>query len=116
MADADLTKRLKNAAELVRKQAAANAAWSRRISASLAVVVQNGSIVDVVSRGSIAPMNSVFEYGDDHPLNYPTQRRPPRQWGPTPHRPFLSDAVDEQEDAALDEIANVIDDWTKGEW
>lgn len=62
-----------------------------------------------------------YELGIRHPLNYPNQRRnlnllgtTGREWGDTPHRPFLSRAAEETQDIVTETLAKVVEDYARG--
>lgn len=107
--DDDLARRLENCGDLIKERASTNAMWSRRIPASLKVDVEDDAVT-VSADPSIAPQARAFEQGLRHPLNYPTQHGD--SWGNTPHRPFLEDALRDQTNVCVEELANVITDWT----
>lgn len=111
MADSDVVKRLKAAAQITARQAKANASWSKRIPASIRVLLYGNSSAYIYAEDEIAPQAKVFELGMSHPLNYPSQRRRVgREWGPTPKRPFLKPAAEETADEVTEEISKVVDD------
>lgn len=112
MADADLAARMKRAAQLVKENAASRASWSSRIPASLRLVAVGDDAIYVQTTEAIAPDAPAYELGKRHPLNWPNQK----QWGPTPHRPFLAPAAEATANAVAEEIANVVDDYCKGDW
>lgn len=109
MADSDLSFRLKQAGDVIKRRAAEiSSTWSARVPASLETIVEDEAVV-VRANPEIAPQARAFEMGLRHPLNYPNQR----SWGRTPHRPFLEPAVDEQADNAVQKVSMVVEDWTR---
>lgn len=106
-----MMKRLREAADIVKRSAARHASWSRRIPASLEVTEEDYAVV-IRANPAVAPQARAFELGARHPLNYPNQRRHNR-WGNTPHRPFFAEAVDDTDDEVVTRCAMVVDDWTR---
>jgi hypothetical protein len=108
--DDDARTRLHEAATLIRDAAARiSGAWSARVPASLEISDEDYAVLLRANPG-IAPQARAFELGIRHPL-WATGGRSGWKWGPTPHRPFLELAVDEQGDAAVHKVALVVDDW-----
>lgn len=106
----DLPDRLRRAAKLIADQAKVNAAgFSRRIPAATRIsgaTRPGDDYVEIVTNGDEAPNASPFEDAEWHPL-WGNKRHEYQQ----PHRPYMEDAVNQKSDAAVNEIANVIDDW-----
>lgn len=112
--DSDTSKRLHEAAEVIKDRAAELASWSRRIPRSLEISEEEYAVV-IRANPAVAPQARAFELGKRHPLNYPSQEesRKGKPWAPTPHRPFLENAVDQTSDRAAQKVAMVIEDWTR---
>lgn len=106
MADAD--DRLRQAAEVIRDQAATNAGWSARIPGSLKV--STSGMTALISTG--APPAYPNEFGVRHPVFGGTgTRRPRAPWVRNKHRPFLGPAGDQKADEAARTFGLFIDDW-----
>jgi hypothetical protein len=107
-----LNRRMKQAAEMIRAQAARNAApFSRRIPVSMNVESDGAGDVHIELHKEIAPNGYPFEYGVWHPLNRPKDD-PDKYWYEQPYRPFLEAAIYQKLDPAVDIVADVVDDWT----
>lgn len=115
--DPDETRRVKNAAKIIRDEAARIAsAFSRRIGP--ATKVQGGvSGVYIQTNGRLAPNAAPFEFGERHPLFGLTGRpggRGPKgsgHWYRQPKRPYMEEGARRKLDEASVEYARVIDDW-----
>ncbi len=105
--------RLLRAGEIVATAVrAASGEFSNKIPASVKVV-GGASGVYVIAGGDSAPSADPNEYGKRHPVFAPrgSKRYTDDKWYPTPHRPFMEEAVAAAADAAMEEFSNVIDDW-----
>lgn len=120
----DLPRRMHSAARIIRDQARLNAAaFSRRIPA--ATDVHGGDsigdfYIEIRTNGQMAPNAAPFEWAEHHPLfgsphgrNAGTRHRyyDHKDWYRQPYRPYMSEAVIEKAEEAVEELANVIDDW-----
>jgi hypothetical protein len=102
--------RLRAAAECIAVLARAkSAAFSTRIPASIKVIGGTGGVWIMAggAGGKDAPNAYPFETGARHPLFGNT-----KYWYPQPKRPFLEEAAAEGAEAAINEFAKVIDDWS----
>ena len=108
--DKELRTRLENAAKRVCDEAKSVAAtFSRRIPAATSVQ-SNSRQVSVVTDVTLAPNAPAFEYGERHPLFGNRDH-----WYKQPTRAYMTIAVSRKANAAMDEIANVVDDYAKKE-
>jgi len=107
--DTDEYRRRQNAAKIIRDKAARNAApFSRRIPVGTQVTTHGvPGTVAVETFKEIAPNGYPFEYGVWHPMFGHMHER----WFKQPTRPYLGSAIRSEIDDAMDEWANVIDDW-----
>ena len=109
MAD-DVGRRLRDAAEILAKQAARNASWSARIPPSIAI--SGGGDEYTISTG--VPPAYPNEFGVWHPVfGGRGTKRPEAPWVKNKHRPFMRPAADQAGDRALGVFALVIDDWAR---
>ena len=102
--------RLREAAEVIARQARLNAAgWSKRIPPSIRV---SGSYPEVYIR-SAAPPAYPNEIPDVwHPVfGGKGTKRPDAPRVLNQHRPFLAPAADEGANKALEKFSKLIDDW-----
>ena len=107
----DLGRRLREAAEIIARQARQNAGgWSARIPPS--IKVNGGS--SGISISSSSPPAYPNELGVRHPVfGGRGTRRPDAPWVTNKHRPFLAPAADEKIDEAAEAFSKVLDDWAK---
>lgn len=118
MADAALTKRLRQAAQIVADDAKLRSGrWSRRV--PLSVRLQGGArSVTIVAGGQDAPQAYTMEgKNSGAPIAHPVfgrsdELRTDWTWVKQIPRPFLREAIDAKSDEMLDAFAQVIDDWS----
>ena len=109
MADADLTRRLEEAAKIILERAKVNASgWSARIPPSLKLKV-SGDTARISSNAPPAYPNEIP--GVRHPVfGGRGTKRPKAPWVTNQHRPFLAPAGDEAADAALEKFGLYVED------
>lgn len=104
----DAEDRLRQAAEVIRDQAASNAGWSGRIPGDLKVSASGMSAT--ISTG--VPPAYPNEFGVRHPVfGGRGTKRPKAPWVRNKHRPFLGPAGDQKADEAARIFGLFIDDW-----
>ncbi len=101
--------RLREAAEVIARQAKANAAgWSRRVPPSIRV---SGAYPEVIIRAGAPPAYPNEVPGVRHPVfGGRGTKRPHAPWVLNQHRPFLAPAGDMAANRALEKFAKIIDD------
>lgn len=102
-ANADLGRRLREAAQIIADQARVNASWSRRVPAS--IKVSGSATISISSSSPPAYPNEIAG------VRHPTFGHSP--WVTNQYRPFLAPAGDEKADEAAVKFAEVIDDWAR---
>ena len=115
-AQAQVRRSVREAAEDVRRQAAQDASWSRRIPGSLVVRVsfagaRAGAYVAASARlaPDARPYESILGNAQfRHPLNFPNQRKGGPIWVNQPSRPFLAPALERGQDKAVDRINDAV--------
>jgi hypothetical protein len=102
--------RLMEAAKVIAEQARNNAAgWSARIPPSIRV---SGSYPEITIRSAAPPAYPNEVPGVRHPVfGGRGTKRPGAPWVTNEHRPFLAPAADQRINKALEEFAELIDDW-----
>jgi hypothetical protein len=110
-AASDLARRLREAAEIIAKQARVNASgWSARIPPS--IKVSGSATISISSGAPPAYPNEIA--GVRHPVfGGRGTARPEAPWVLNQHRPFLAPAADMKADAAAEQFSKVIEDWAK---
>lgn len=116
MTDAQLVKRLRQAAEIVAEACRIIAGrFSTRIPGSLRVHSDSKSVY-ILGGGPEAPNAYPFDPPRNPPVRHPVFATGPRStwhWAPQPYRPFLEEGADAAGDRAAEIFANIIDDWAQ---
>jgi len=115
MADAALTRRLREAAEIVADDARLRSSrWSRRVPRSVRLVGGARSVV-IAAGGASAPQAYTMEgTNTGRPRSHPVYGHGPRNtwhWVAQAPRPFMREAIDSQQERMLTAFAKVVDDW-----
>jgi hypothetical protein len=106
--DDALRQRMRNAAKMAADAARQiSGAFSVRIPAAISVF-DDGTGIGVNVSGAVARNADPIEYGKRHPLFGND-----KYWYKTPYHPFLLQAMDQVQDAATDEIGDVVFDWAR---
>jgi hypothetical protein len=114
-ADADLTRRIRDGANVIAEGVKRRAAWSERIPGSVRVRV-TGLSFTISAGGAEAPS----AYPNEAPARRGKQAGVPvnhplwgnrEHWYPQRPRPFMLPAAEEDSDRALAAVAEVVNDW-----
>jgi len=114
-ADADLRRRIKDAADIIAAGVQRRAGWSEHIPESVRVRV-TGLGFTITAGGAGAPMAYPFEAPARRgrragtPVNHPLWGNR-EHWYPQTPRPFMLPAAEQDSDRALEAVAEVVNDW-----